>query len=351
MDHGNLEHLHAVAGEDVAAVAVRLFLVVLARFQEDRGRRNPVRGQGHITREEGEPGHRREVCGGQEHLLAGCAGAGDDAPLGGADEGEDRVPLFRLREVGLDVGHGVADVHALEVEGVVDVLDLVDLLLGEAAAGQAHAVHALEAHRFAAGQHVRGNVLDDLETGAHHGVCADVGELVRQGAAADDGPVRHFCFAGEGGMAHQDAVAADLAVMGDMDIGHNERVAAHFGQELAAGLRAAVDGCAFADGHPVADLHPSHLTFVLEVLRDGAHDRAREDGAVAAHLHIGEDDGVREELAAIADFDVVVDEDVGTDFDVVAELRVGADRCERMDLIHSQWFISGWREGPSRPGY
>ena len=100
MDHGDLQHLHAVAGEDVAAVAVGLFLVVLARFQEHRGRRNPVRGQGHITREEGEPGHRREVCGGQEHLLAGCAGAGDDAPLGGADEGEDGVSLFRLREVG-----------------------------------------------------------------------------------------------------------------------------------------------------------------------------------------------------------------------------------------------------------
>ena len=247
--------------------------------------------------------------------------------------------------------HGVTDVHSLEIQGVVDVLDLVDLFLGEAAAGQAHAVHALEAYRFAAGQHIRRDVLDDLEAGAHHGMRADVRELVRQGTAADDGPVRDFRFAGQGDMAHDDAVVADLAVMGDMGIRHDERVAAHLGQELAAGLRAAVDGGALADGHPVADLHPGHLAFVLEVLRDGAHDRAREDGAVAAHFHIGEDDGVREELAAIADFDVVVDEDVGADFDVVAELRVGADRCERMDLIHRQCVISGWREGLSRPGY
>ena len=174
---------------------------------------------------------------------------------------------------------------------------------------------------------------------------------MRQGAAAEDGPVRDFRLAGEGDVAHEDAVVADLAVMGDMDIGHDERVAAHLGQELAAGLGAAVDGGALADGHPVTDFHPGDFALVFEVLRDGAHDGARKDGAVAAHFHIGEDDGVREELAAVADFDVVVHEHVGTDFDVVAELREGADRCERMDLIHSQWFISGWREGPSRPGY
>ena len=336
MDHGNLEHLYAVAGQDITAVAVRLLLVVLARFHEYRGRRNPVRGQGHITREEGEPGHRREVCGGQEHLLAGCAGAGDDAPLGGADKGEDGIPLFRLREVGLDVRDGVADIHALEVQGVVDVLDLVDLFLGETAAGQAHAVHTLEAHRFATGQHVRRDVLHDLETGAHHRVRADVGELVRQGAAADDGPVRDLRLAGQGDMAHDDAVAADLAVMGDMGVGHDERVAAHLGQELAAGLGAAVDGGTFADGHPVADLHPGHLAFVLEVLWDRAYDRARKDGAITAHFDIGKDDGVREELAAVADLDVVVDKDVGTDFDVVAEPGIRADGSERVDLIHGQ---------------
>ena len=85
-----------------------------------------------------------------------------------------------------------------------------------------------------------------------------------------NGPVRDFRLAGEGDVAHEDAVVADLAVMGDMDIGHDERVAADLGQELAAGLGAAVDGGALADGHPVADLHPGHLAFVLEVLRDGA---------------------------------------------------------------------------------
>ena len=74
MNDRHLQHLDSVAGEDVTTVAVRLFLVVLARLQEDRGRRDPVRGQGHVTGQEGEPRHRRKVCGGQEHYLRGARG-------------------------------------------------------------------------------------------------------------------------------------------------------------------------------------------------------------------------------------------------------------------------------------
>ena len=165
---------------------------------------------------------------------------------------------------------------------------------------------------------------------------ADMGELVRQGAAAEDGPVGDLRFTSQGGMAHQDAVVPDFAVMGDMDIRHDERIAAHLCQELSAGLGTAVDGGALADGHPVTDFHPGDFALVFEVLWDGAHDRTGEYGAVAPHLHIGKDDGVRKEFAAVADFDMVVDEDVRTDFDVVAEFRVGTDRRERMDLIHGQ---------------
>ena len=278
-------------------------------------------------------------------LLAGRPGTGDDAPLGIPDEAEDVVTLLRLREVLLDVGNGIADVHPLEEESVIDVLDLVDFLLGKAAAGKTDPVHALEAHRFAAGEHIRRDVLDDLEPGAHHGMHAHMGELVRQGASAQDGPVLEFRLARQGDMAHEDAVAADAAVMGDMDIGHHERVAAHLRHELAAGLGAAVDGGALADGDPVPDLHPGDLAFILEVLRDGTHDRAGEYGAVAAHFHIGEDDGMREDMAAVADFDIRVDEGVGADFDVVSEFRVGAHGSERMDLIHGRFLFQDGTQG------
>ena len=67
MHHGDLEHLDAVAGEDVAAVAVGLLLIRFAGFQEDRGRRNPVGRQGHVTGEERQPRHRGKICRRQQH--------------------------------------------------------------------------------------------------------------------------------------------------------------------------------------------------------------------------------------------------------------------------------------------
>ena len=270
--------------------------------------------------------------------LAGGTELGDDAPLGGADEAQDGIPFRRLREVLLDVGHRVADVHSLEIDGFVDVLDLVDLVFGESAAGQAHAVHALEADGFAAGQHVGRDVLGDLESGPDHGMGADAAELMGDGRTAHDGPVVDVRFPREGGVAHEDAVVADGAVVRDVDIGHDERVAAYLRDRLPAGLGAAVDRGALADGHPVSDLHPGLFSFEFQVLRYGAHNGAGKHGAVLAHLHVGEDGGMREDLAAVSDLDVFIDEHIGPDLDAVTEDGGGMDRCKGMDGIHGQWF-------------
>ena len=163
-----------------------------------------------------------------------------------------------------------------------------------------------------------------------------MGELVRHGPAAQDRPVLDIRLPGQGHVAHQDTVAADVAVMGDMDIGHHQGVAVHLGHELAAGLRAAVDGGTLADGHPVTDLHVGDLAFEFQVLRDGADDRTGEHRAVLAHLDVGEDGGMRKDLAAVTDLDIVVDKGERTDFNAFPELRAGADDGQRMDLrIHS----------------
>ena len=55
LHHRHLQHLHSVARQDIAAVPVTLFLVVLAGLQLHDRRQNPVRGQGHITGRQRKP--------------------------------------------------------------------------------------------------------------------------------------------------------------------------------------------------------------------------------------------------------------------------------------------------------
>ena len=126
----------------------------------------------------------------------------------------------------------------------------------------------------------------------------------------------------------------DNAVVRDVHIGHDEGVASYLGHTLAACLCTAVDGCTFADGHIVTDFDICNLAVELEVLRDGADYRSRENRAVPAHLDIFEYDGMRKDLAAITDFDIVIDVGVRTDFNVVSELCVRAHCRQWRDFVH-----------------
>ena len=155
----------------------------------------------------------------------------------------------------------------------------------------------------------------------------DVGELVHDGAAADNRPVVHLSLAGDAHIAHEDAVVADAAVVRDVHVRHNQGVAADLGHALAARLGAAVDGGALADGDVVANLHIGHFALKLQILRHGAHDGSRENLTAAAHSHIRVDGRVRMNLAVVADYDIVIDEGVWAYFNVFAQLRVGAYGC------------------------
>ena len=105
--------------------------------------------------------------------LAGGTRFGNDAALGFADEAEDGVPVDGSGEVGLDIRDGLAHVHSFEIEGVVDFLDFVYLLFGEAAAKKAHAVDALKHNGFTTGENIGGNVLGNFGEGCHESVRAN----------------------------------------------------------------------------------------------------------------------------------------------------------------------------------
>src|SRR5207249_11958532 len=82
----------------------------------------------------------------------------------------------------------------------------------------------------------------------------------------------------------EDDVVPDDAIVGDVDVRHDEAALADRGLARRGG--AAVDRAVLADDRAVADLDPGLLALVLEILRIVTDDRP------VPHLHAGPDPGV-----------------------------------------------------------
>ena len=94
---------------------------------------------------------------------------------------------------------------------------------------QAHLVHTLIGNGVACCHTIGWNVLVDKRTALNHHVAADVGELMYQCTAANDGPVCHLNLAGKLCRVGHDDVVAHNAVVCHMAIGHDQAVVAHNG--------------------------------------------------------------------------------------------------------------------------
>ena len=161
------------------------------------------------------------------------------------------------------------------------------------------------------------------------------------GLTAADSPVVHIRFAGQTRITHNDAMPADLTIVRNMGIRHNQGITADACDALAAGLGAPVHGGAFADIHAVANLHPGFLTFKLQVLRDGPHHGPREDGAVLAHFHVVVYGSPVQDAAAVANLGVGVYIGEGPYLNIVPQLGRGVYISKRMNLVHTVLFKQG----------
>ena len=124
--------------------------------------------------------------------------------------------------------------------------------------------------------------------------------------------------------------------MGDVDIGHDKRVAPDTGDTFAAGLGTPVYSGTFTYVHIVADFYIGHFPVEFQVLRDGPHYRPREYAAVLSHFDIVEYGRMRKDMAAVPDFNELVDESVRADLDVIPYFRIRMDCCKWMYLIHGE---------------
>jgi hypothetical protein len=115
---------------------------------------------------------------------------------------------------------------------------------------------------------------------------------------------------------------AELAVMGDVAIGHNQVMIAHDG-DADIGHRCPVDGDEFPDGVMIADNDPRFLSLILQVLGGGADRRKLKDMTILADIRMAFDYYMGTNLCLFADGDTRADDAVWTDLDVFGNFGVG----------------------------
>ena len=211
---------------------------------------------------------------------------------------------------------------------------------GEAGPLEAERVETVELHRIADGLHVRRDVLVDPGAAAHERVGADGDELMDGVEPAEDGAIVDGDVAGALGGVGDHHVIADVTVVREVHVGHDEATRAHRGLERRGGR--AVDGRILADDGSLPDLDPGLLATVLEILRVSAQDRPVADPHVFGQPHVPLQRGPGADPAAVADGHLGTDDGPGSD------RHAGAQPGRRIDQRRSGW-ITDPPPAPSSP--
>src|SRR2546430_9785358 len=234
----------------------------------------------------------------------------DDAAFTTVEKFEDVAHRAALRDLGFERLACLFQAETAAVKRAVGALQPGDRLGRKAAPLQAFAVDAVGLRHVARGLHEGRQILRQIGAHAGEGVRADVHELVHERRGAEDRPVADGDMAGELAGVGEHRVAADLAVVREVHVGHDPVVIAH-ARTAAIQRGAAVDGDALAEGVAVADLDRGVLAAVLLVLRRRAERGEMEDLVVAPDAQSPVEHDVRADPAALADFDLGADHAVG----------------------------------------
>jgi hypothetical protein len=159
----------------------------------------------------------------------------------------------------------------------------------------------------------------------NHYVRTDMSELVDECAAAYDGIVFHYHFAGElGGVGHNDVVFY-LHIVSHMAVCHNKAIIAHFGFAFGGGT--AMDGGTLSKNGVVADKGVGQFALELQVLGYCSHYRSGEDVAAFAYTRMFAYGGVGIYYRTLSYLDIFVNEHKRTYLYVVRYFGIRMDAC------------------------
>lgn len=242
-----------------------------------------------------------------------------DATVVVADEREDFVALLARLDVSLDAAHGVEQRGARLIDMAVSLGDVVDDFFAEVGMlAQDYMVDAIVCCGVVGDDGVRGHIGGDAAAALDESQFTHVDTLVEDDIRREDGAHIDGDATGTGDAIAQDTSVVDVGVVTDVRLRHDEDIVVD--ASCAVVVDAAVDDYLLADDGVVTDDAVGLLTLPTEVLGVGAHDGSLVHLAVVAHACAMDDAGIGENLATVADNDVLVDASKGVNDDVLAQL-------------------------------
>lgn len=203
-------------------------------------------------------------------------------------------------------------------------LDVSDRFVAEALTSQADGICAVTLRVIANGARVRQSVFHDDRKAADKSVAPNAAELMHRAVSANRRVISDGHVPGQRACVGEDAMRADVAIVGDMRLCHKQVVVADGRQATATGC-AAIQRYVFADDVALPDDEPRLFALVFQILWRLTDGSEGIDDCAAADFAGAFDDNVPGDFDTIVQGNVIADERIGADFDVRAELRLGAD--------------------------
>src|SRR4051812_12516865 len=146
--------------------------------------------------------------------------------------------------------------------------------------------------------------------------------------SAENGPIMDGDVPGALGCVGDHDIISDMAVVGQVDVGHDEAAGADRGLIRRGGP--AIDGRVLADDGPLPDLDPGLLAIILEILGVATQDRAITNDDILGQAYVAAEGGARADAAAIAHGDLWPHHGKGADRYAGTELGRAVDQSGRM---------------------
>ena len=245
------------------------------------------------------------------------------AALGAGHEFEEALHFREWRQLGPGAIDGLGEVELGVEDQTVDPLERGDCFGGKIGALQPHGVEAIELDGIADRFHIGRDVLVDPGTPPHEGVGADGAELVHRHQPGEGGAVLDGHVPGQLRAIRDQHSVADVTIVGQVHVAHDEAPAAHTGHPGGGG--APVDGGVLPDHRIGAHLDPGFLALVLEVLGIPPED------APLPHPHPFRQDDIALQRGVPRDPAARAHPDPRTDDGERAHLGIGGELSARID--------------------
>jgi len=165
---------------------------------------------------------------------------------------------------------------------------------------------------------------------------ADAAKLVHQRKAAQNSVVTNRHVTGQAGAIGENRSIADLAVMRQMAIGHDEIVMAE-PRHTTARHGSTIESAVLPDDVPVADLKPGGFAFITQMLRRIAQGRELVNFIVPADTRRPVDDDMRTDPGVVTDLHARTDDAEGADMNVFPDFRARVD--DGLGMYHSDALV------------